>query len=68
MFWAIFKTLKQILYVFIYVSGSFIDFDACFKALMHLGKGSVQPITHSLFFSGFVSFLLVFCLFLVDVH
>ena len=31
MFWAISKTLEQLLRVFVHVSGSFIEFDAYFK-------------------------------------
>ena len=37
-FWAAFKTLTQLLPVFIRVSGSFIDFDTSFKALIHFLK------------------------------
>ena len=42
-FWAVFKTLKQMLRAFIRVSGSFIAFDPYFKALSKatVGKGFV---------------------------
>ena len=38
MFRAIFKTFKRLFHTFICVYGSFIDFDVCFKALIHFLK------------------------------
>ena len=65
MFWAIFKTLKQLLCAFVCGSDSFTDFDDYFKVLIHffktiVRKGLVLPITRSLFFLGLYWILLVF--------
>ena len=75
MFWAILKILKQLLRVFICVSGGFINVDAyskqvpCFKALIHfhklqLGKVLFTQQLVSYFFSDFIEFCWFFTCFI----
>ena len=59
MFWAIFKNFKQILCTFIHILGSFVVFDAYFKALIHFDKRQLGKCLFSqqllyCFFLGFV--------------